>query len=699
MVGRDDELAELRRVVADGGIVDLVGPVGSGKSRLWHEARDADDARRWLVMRAEPHEVDSPYLPFRRLIRAAAGIGGREDDSSAGAALTTLVKRTAKGLLPWLPLIADVIGAGVPPTAEVEALDTKFRIDRLNSVTAELVVSVAGRGGVIIIEDVHWIDDASRLVIESLCAMPERGVALVLTRRPDGSVPSPTTTIELRPIDDEDANQLLINELPALAASDATLSRLRESAAGNPLYLIELARTVANSAPTSTSSSTWTTSYPATIERLLAARIDQLPISGRELIRDASVLGSSMDRELASRVLERSDLALALTWEAELGDLVIVDGDTVSFSNDLVRLAAYEGLSVRRRRAVHRRAADIIEEWGDSVPIADPVSALAFHAAGSGLPERIVRWGGEAAEAAIERGAMEIGESLLADVVAAQRRLGATDSERCATYRRLALAAERAGHPEVALDALGAAARLTDDRERAVIAIDRARLLEKLGRYRAALVLTARAMKACTDPRVIASLRIARATVYNFRGQFRECLDVCEALLDDPEQTDDRAQVAQAHLLAEWCCTSLGLPERTVHEQAAQVLLVELGDSIGLANLYLNRGEGAWLESRVDDALADFANSSEYYLRAGDVVGSALADNNVAEILSLQGRLDEAEALLVNARRVLQAANYPLGTVITTSGLSRIAAWRGRTGRSVASAAERARRIPRARRR
>lgn len=678
MVGRDDELAELRRVVADGGIVDLVGQVGSGKSRLWHEARDTDTVRRWLVMCAEPHEVDSPYLPFRRLIRAAAGIGGREDESSAGAALTTFVKRSAKRLLPWLPLIADVIGASVPPTAEVEALDPKFRTDRLHSVTAELVVAIAGRNGVIVIEDVHWIDDASRLVLESLCAMPERGVALVLTRRHDGSVPSPTTTIELQPIDDEHAKQLLINELPALAASDATLSRLRESAAGNPLYLIELARTVANSASSSTPSSTWTTSYPATIERLLAARIDQLPISGRELIRDASVLGSSMNRELAGRVLERSDLALARTWEQELGDLVIVDGDVVSFRNDLVRLAAYEGLSVRRRRAVHGRAADIIEEWGDSVPIADPVSALAFHAAGSGRAERIVRWGGEAAEAAIERGAMEIGESLLVDVVAAQRRLGATDSERCATYRRLAFAAERAGHPEAALEALGAAARLTDDRERAVIAIDRARLLEKLGRYRAGLALTARAIKACPDPAVSVRLRIARATIYNFRGQFRECLELCEGVLNEVGQTDDRQLIAQAHLLAEWCCATMGRPERSAHEEVAMALLSELDDSIGLANLYLNQGVSAWQESRVSDAIADFQKSSERYLRAGDVVGAALADNNVAEILTLQCRLDEAEVLLENAQRVLQAASYPLGAVITMSGLSRIAAWRGR---------------------
>lgn len=676
MVGRNDELAALHCAVTEGGVVDLVGEAGSGKTRLWQEARDVDASRRWLVIRSEPHELESPYLPFSRLIRAAAGIGWRDDEVNAGVALAAFVTQTATELLPWLPLIADVVGATVPPTGAVAALDPKYRADRLRSATAEIVIAIAGRGGVLVVEDLQWLDDASRLVLESICAIPDREVALVLTRRPDGIAPSATTVLELQPISDTDANRLLLGELPALAASDAMLSRLRGSAAGNPLYLIELAHAVSSSVSSPSQSAS---SYPETIERLLVARIDELPISGRELIRDASVLGSTMNRVFASRALGRPDLTLARTWVEELGDLVVVDGDDVSFRNDLVRTAAYEGMSVRRRRAVHKRAGEVIEEWGDSVPIADPVGALAFHAAGAGLPDRIVRWGAEAAEAAIAKGAMEIGESLLGDVGAAQRRLGAEDSERCATARRRAFAAERAGHPELALEALREASELTDLLERAVIAVDRARLLEKLGRYRAALNLTARAIKTCPDPFIAARLRIARATIYNFRGQWRECLRICDAMLNDTGQTADQPLIAQAHLLAEWCCATLGRPERSAHEEAALALLSELDDSIGLANLFLNRGVSAWQESRVNDAIDDFRRSSERYLRAGDVVGAALADNNSAEILTLQARLDEAETLLVNSQRVLRAASYPLGVAITVSGLSRIAAWRGRS--------------------
>ena len=345
----------------------------------------------------------------------------------------------------------------------------------------------------------------------------------------------------------------------------------------------------------------------------------------------------------------------------------------------MVRVAAYVGLSVRRRRAVHQRAGDVIEAWDESVPIADPVSALAFHATGSGIPERIVKWNHEAAEAAIAKGAMEIAESLLRDVVGAQRAVGAEPAACCATHRRLAFAAERAGHPESALNALIQAVRVADGSEQGLIAVDRTRVLEKLGRYRSALVVTARALKSCDDSETVGHLRLARATIRNFLGDTKECLSLSRELLRDFENVADRRLLAQAHLLCEWCCMSLGLPERAEHERAALTLLTELDDSLGLANLYLNVGASAGQDFRVFDAVSNFRASSECYQRAGDVVGAALADNNLAEVLTLQHKLDAAEDLLTNARRVTEAANYPHGTLATVSGLSRIAAWRGNT--------------------
>jgi tetratricopeptide (TPR) repeat protein len=359
-----------------------------------------------------------------------------------------------------------------------------------------------------------------------------------------------------------------------------------------------------------------------------------------------------------------------------LGDLVLLDGDSLRFSHDMVRKAAYEGLSVRRRRTLHQRACAVIEEWGDSVPLADPISTLAFHATGADSPELIVKWNRSAAEAAVARGAMEIAEELLTAVVPAQVAIGASEAERCAVQRSLATAAERAGHLEVSLDALVAARMLSAGHERARIAVHRARVLEKLGRYRSSLLVIARALKVRPDRSAESELLLARASVRGYLGDWKGSLRITTELLDSADQLDTRLR-AQAHLLAEWCCSCLGLPERADHEEAAMKLMTEVDDSVGLGNMLLNRGVSAWRECRVRDAVADFRASSECYGRAGDVVGAAMAGNNLAEILTLQCRLDPAEDLLRNALRVTRAANYALGEMGTVSGLSRVAAWRG----------------------
>ncbi len=240
----------------------------------------------------------------------------------------------------------------------------------------------------------------------------------------------------------------------------------------------------------------------------------------------------------------------------------------------------------------------MIEGWGDSIPLADPVSTLAFHATGAEAPDLIVKWNRLAAEAAVARGAMEVAEQLLTDVVAAQTATGAEPAERCSTQRALATAAERAGHLEVSHDALVAARHLTAGDDRARIAVDRARVLEKLGRYRASLLVTARALKAHPDSSVASDLLLARASVRNYLGDWNECLCIATELLASGERLEPRLR-AQAHLLSEWCCSCLGLPERVEHEQAALQLLTGLDDALGLGNLLLNRGVSAWREWRV----------------------------------------------------------------------------------------------------
>src|SRR6185503_2724393 len=130
------------------------------------------------------------------------------------------------------------------------------------------------------------------------------------------------------------------------------------------------------------------------------------------------------------------------------------------------------------------------------------------------------------------------------------------------------------------------------------------------------LVTTARALKSCRDTDVAGHLRLSRASIRNHLGEWKECLELSRTLLRDFAGSDDKRLLAQGHLLAEWCCSCLGLPERVEHEQAALALLNSLDDSIGLANLFLNLGASAVQELRVTDAVADLRTNSEYYERA-----------------------------------------------------------------------------------
>ena len=260
------------------------------------------------MVRAELNERRSAYLPFRRLIRLQLGIDPAASDRETGRQLGAVVAQRCPQLAAWLPLIADVVGADVDPTDEVDALDPGFRADRLRAVVADLIVQTGAIGAVLVLEDVHWLDEPSQALLEVVCRMPAPRPCIVMTRRPGGWDPPADVVIELAPIDDTFAEQLLLSELPASAASDATLARLKQSAAGNPLYLIELARAVATTPASEV--------YPESIERLMAARIDQLPARDRALIRDAAVLGATVDRRLAARVLDRPDLAEPATWSA-----------------------------------------------------------------------------------------------------------------------------------------------------------------------------------------------------------------------------------------------------------------------------------------------------------------------------------------------------------------------------------------------
>ena len=168
----------------------------------------------------------------------------------------------------------------------------------------------------------------------------------------------PALTLRLEPLPADDARILALAAAGDRRLGDEELAALMERGAGNPLFLQELA-SVGKQADE-------TEELPESVEALVATRIDQLTPGDRALLRWASVLGASFSGSLIVEVLEDDPLvgAASEAWD-RLGEFVERDPDVPGafrFRHALIRDAAYEGLSYGRRRELHGRVAEVIEQ-------------------------------------------------------------------------------------------------------------------------------------------------------------------------------------------------------------------------------------------------------------------------------------------------------------------------------------------------
>ena len=400
MLGRVHELAVLNRifdgVVADRRphLVTVVGDAGIGKTRLGVEFSDRleREGARVLRGRSLPYGAVTTYGTFAQHVKGFAEIFAN-DDAELGreklrAAIGTLECEDAEELSSDLALLI-----GLEAGREVPDRQTLFRAARR---FVELLA--ADQPTVLLFEDIHWAGSGTFDLVEML-ASRVRDVPLLLLAlaRPDlqharpgwgGGMPA-YTALSLQALDDESAAELALQLLGAEV--EAATSRVVETAEGNPLFIEELAASVAERSPASAAP------LPTTIRELISARLDALPPSERTVLLDAAVVGKlfwlgaleSLDGSVGDLPelldsLEARDLVRRepLSW---------IEGDEqYTFKHVMIREVAYATLPRTSRRELHAAVARFLEEaTGDAAATA---TALAEHWREAGDAERALEY-------------------------------------------------------------------------------------------------------------------------------------------------------------------------------------------------------------------------------------------------------------------------------------------------------------------
>lgn len=417
LVGRAAELEALRAAVAQAGagraqVVRVVGEAGVGKSRLVRELLtrlDADGPRDLAVRLARCSSLgEPPHGVLASFLRAGYGLEPEDpvevvrEKVGTGLAALGAEPEVARRIAPVLGYLVGLEGPEGPHHLE----PAQLRRQVLLAVRSLLEERLRRGPLLLVVEDAHWADAASlELLGVLLDRLADRPLALVLTQRPPvdpEGLPAervPVTTVRLLPLTPGESEALLRAWFgPALEGVPRSLvGEVIARAGGNPFYLEELIRALIADGQLAREAGGWVwregaaRDVPLTVQALLLARLDRLPPPVRRLAQAAAVLGPTFDPTLLPQLTDDPGAAEggldALRRAGLVEPVGEADADLPArargpwrFAHALLHEVAYQTLLLRRRTALHgRAAAALVRRHGETPERLEDLETLAYH--------------------------------------------------------------------------------------------------------------------------------------------------------------------------------------------------------------------------------------------------------------------------------------------------------------------------------
>jgi class 3 adenylate cyclase/tetratricopeptide (TPR) repeat protein len=427
-VGRRRELETIFAAAENAGagngqLVALVGEAGMGKSRLVHEFTRAPQFNDWNVFNtgALSHGASTPYLPIGILLRAIFSVDDLDDQTTMDRKMHEGLARIVTDVDPLIPVMQSLMDLPVssPDWAD---LDPQLRRNRIIDGVRRLVLrSAEARPMVLVFEDLHWVDPESQRVIDALIdGMGAHRLLLLVTHRPEyrqeWMQKTFYTRIRVAPLAPTSAHEMLDAMLGPAGELEPLKRLLIVRTEGCPLFIEETVRSLREvdilterDGKTILERDLTKIEIPASVQDVLAARIDRLAPEPKNLLQTAAVVGRRVPVRLL-RVIEplaEQDLLARLTalqsseflYEVEAGE-----DPAYLFKHALTEEVVYASLTQETRRLLHGRLVDAIES-AYAGRLEEHVEELSHHALRAERWDKAFVYNREAAKKAHERSA------------------------------------------------------------------------------------------------------------------------------------------------------------------------------------------------------------------------------------------------------------------------------------------------------
>jgi class 3 adenylate cyclase/tetratricopeptide (TPR) repeat protein len=427
-VGRQAELEALRRPMEEaanghGQIIAVIGEPGMGKTRLFYEFICSHRTQGWLVCESQAVSYGQAiaYRPIRDLLTAYFRIDEHDEVQKIRDKVTGKLVTMETALGPTLPAFLTLLDLPVEDRPW-QALDPPQRRQRtLEAINHLLLRESQVQPVLLVVENLHWIDAETQACLDALVdSLPAARLLLLVNYRPEyqhgwGSK-TYYTQLRLDPLPPASADAFL----QPLLGDDSSLVPLKRlliaRTEGNPFFLEESVRTLVESGGLVGERGAYrlvkpldSLQVPATVQAVLAARIDRLPSDEKHLLQTAAVIGTEVPWPLLQAIAELPEATLHrsvmhLQTAEFLYETRLFPEHEYTFKHALTQQVAYESLLQERRRSLHAQIVEALEALAGE-RVAEQVERLAHHALRGELWEKAVMYCRQAGEKALARSA------------------------------------------------------------------------------------------------------------------------------------------------------------------------------------------------------------------------------------------------------------------------------------------------------